>query len=177
MVIFRSHRVVAISPHPRVPPVGFVTRMTDDRNLIPCVTAIPEEFTMAEDIPFEAALAELQQLVTSLETGQVTLQDALARYERGVGLVAHCQSLLETAHQRIEIVVRRTAEGTVVTAPFDLPATIDSDSPATPALSPRRKPKSSKEPPKERGLFESPVASPAPAALPSRGEIEEAPFD
>lgn len=129
---------------------------------------------MADDIPFEAALAELQQLVTSLETGQVTLQDALARYERGVGLVAHCQSLLNAAHQRIEIVVRRTAEGTVVTAPFDLPATIDSDSPSAPERPARRKPKPIKEPPKERGLFEAPATSPA---LPSGGGVEEAPFD
>ncbi len=127
---------------------------------------------MTEKIAFEEALAELQHLVTGLETGQVTLQDSLARYERGVGLVAHCQSLLDQAHQRIEIVVRRTASGTIETAPFDLPATIDGEAAAaTTNRAAKKKPRAAKEAPKELpGLFETGAVVAAP-------EGEAAPFD
>ena len=107
-------------------------------------------------IPFEEALGELQQIVSSLETGQVSLEQSLAQFERGVSLVSHCKSLLDQAHQRVEIVVSRQASGAVETAPFDVSATFDAEqgtsggneSPATPVKAKRRKPE-----PDQRGLF------------------------
>ena len=51
--------------------------------------------------PFEHALAELERLVRELEDGQVGLEESLARYERGIGLLKHCYGLLQHAEQRI----------------------------------------------------------------------------
>lgn len=111
---------------------------------------------MTEPLPFEEALQELQQIVSSLEAGQVSLEQSLARFERGVSLVSHCQSLLDQAHQRVEIVVAKRASGEVETAPFDVTATFDAtadqsakDGEAAPAGKARRK----KAEPDQRGLF------------------------
>lgn len=111
---------------------------------------------MTHPIPFEEALDELQRIVSSLETGQVSLEQSLAQFERGVSLVSHCKSLLDQAHQRVEIVVSRQASGAVETAPFDVSATFDaeqatngaSESSAAPTKSKRRKSE-----PDQKGLF------------------------
>ena len=50
---------------------------------------------------FEDALAELEQIVRALEAGDIALEDALSRYESGVGLVKHCYTQLRQAEQRI----------------------------------------------------------------------------
>ena len=107
-------------------------------------------------IPFEDALGELQQIVSALETGQVSLEQSLSQFERGVSLVSHCKSLLDQAHQRVEIVVSRQASGVVETAPFDVSATFDAEQATTggaesstaPPKAKRRKPE-----PDQRGLF------------------------
>lgn len=92
---------------------------------------------MTPPIPFEDALTELQQIVSSLEAGQVNLEQSLAQFERGVALVSHCKSLLDEAHQRVEIVVSRLNAEVVETAPFDVSATADSDA-AVSAEEPRK---------------------------------------
>ena len=111
---------------------------------------------MTDPIPFEDALGELQQIVSSLENGQVSLEQSLSQFERGVSLVSHCKSLLDQAHQRVEIVVSRQASGVVETAPFDVSATFDaeqatnggSESAAPPVKAKRRKSE-----PDQKGLF------------------------
>lgn len=86
---------------------------------------------MTQSIPFEDALTELQQIVNSLETGQVSLEQSLSQFERGVSLVSHCKSLLDQAHQRVEIVVSRLNAEAVETAPFDVSATADAEAPSS----------------------------------------------
>lgn len=53
-------------------------------------------------LPFEKALAELEDIVTRLERGNVALEDSIAIYERGEALKAHCDGLLRNAEMRIE---------------------------------------------------------------------------
>ena len=48
-----------------------------------------------EALSFEQALAELEAIVTRLETGEGALDDAIAAYERGAKLKQHCQKKLE----------------------------------------------------------------------------------
>ncbi|WP_454455991.1 exodeoxyribonuclease VII small subunit [Thauera phenylacetica] len=55
---------------------------------------------------FEAAVSELEAIVQEMESGNLPLEDALARYQRGVGLLRHCQATLGDAEQRV-----RTLEG------------------------------------------------------------------
>lgn len=78
---------------------------------------------------FEAALAEIQQVLESLEDGSVGLEESLQRFERGTALLRHCYTLLESAERRIEILTGRDAEGNPVTAPFDSQATHQPEQP------------------------------------------------
>ena len=53
-------------------------------------------------LPFERAMAELEQIVSRLEKGDVTLEESIAIYERGETLRKHCERLLHSAEMRIE---------------------------------------------------------------------------
>ena len=66
---------------------------------------------------FEKALEELQQIVASLEDGNVSLDASLGLYERGVELVRLCNRRLEEATQRVDAVCT-DADGSVTTRPF-----------------------------------------------------------
>ncbi|PJK12838.1 exodeoxyribonuclease VII small subunit [Lysobacteraceae bacterium NML07-0707] len=50
---------------------------------------------------FEHALQELEQLVARMESGDMTLEDSLSAYERGVGLYRQCQGALQQAELRV----------------------------------------------------------------------------
>ncbi len=58
-------------------------------------------------LPFETALAELEILVGQLEQGELTLEDSLQRFERGVALVRSCQNALREAEQTVEQLIER----------------------------------------------------------------------
>ena len=62
-------------------------------------------------ISFEDALRELETIVTSLENGDVSLDDAIAAFERGTALKAHCQARLEEARMKVEQ-IKLPADGT-----------------------------------------------------------------
>lgn len=52
---------------------------------------------------FEAALIELEQIVTSMEEGQMPLEQSLAAYKRGAELLKLCQAALQDAQQQVKI--------------------------------------------------------------------------
>jgi len=52
---------------------------------------------------FEAALAELENIVHSMEAGKLSLEDSLAAYQRGAELLKFCQSALAVAEQKIQV--------------------------------------------------------------------------
>ncbi|HEX2818366.1 MAG TPA: exodeoxyribonuclease VII small subunit [Phenylobacterium sp.] len=56
-------------------------------------------------LSFEQALAELEQIVGRLESGQAPLEASIAMYERGAALKAHCEARLEAARLRVEKIV------------------------------------------------------------------------
>jgi exodeoxyribonuclease VII small subunit len=56
-------------------------------------------------LSFEAALAELETIVKRLEGGQAKLEDAIADYERGAALRAHCERKLAEAEQKVQAIV------------------------------------------------------------------------
>ena len=73
-----------------------------------------------ESLSFEAALAELESIVSRLEQGEVDLEDSIALYERGTALKAHCEKKLKGAEARLEKIVLG-ADGTPKGAePMDL---------------------------------------------------------
>jgi exodeoxyribonuclease VII small subunit len=53
------------------------------------------------DLTFEAALAQLEEIVNRLEAGELTLEDSVALFEQGQRLTAFCQSQLDTAELRV----------------------------------------------------------------------------
>ena len=59
------------------------------------------ELVPGQDLSFEDALAQLEALVGKLETGQLSLAEAVTGYERGMGLAAYCTDLLGSAELRI----------------------------------------------------------------------------
>jgi len=52
---------------------------------------------------FEASLDALEQLVEKMEHGEMSLEESLAAYERGVGLYRRCQGALEQAELRVRL--------------------------------------------------------------------------
>jgi len=56
-------------------------------------------------LSFEQALAELEQIVARLESGQAPLEDSIQLYERGAALKTHCEQRLEAARLRVEKIV------------------------------------------------------------------------
>jgi len=64
-----------------------------------------------EKIDFEAALVELEEIVHTLEDGEVGLSDSLARYEKGVKLLRQCYDMLDGAQRRIELLTAVDADG------------------------------------------------------------------
>jgi exodeoxyribonuclease VII small subunit len=55
-----------------------------------------------DEMTFEKALAELEQIVGRLERGDVPLAESIAIYERGEALKARCAALLKEAEARVE---------------------------------------------------------------------------
>ncbi|WP_116812228.1 exodeoxyribonuclease VII small subunit [Steroidobacter cummioxidans] len=91
----------------------------------PIVTSktTPTETAVEPTADFERSLAELEAIVDKLEHGDLSLDDSLRHFERGVQLTRSCQSALKQAEQKVEILLRRSAaEGDFAAAPFDTDA-------------------------------------------------------
>lgn len=59
--------------------------------------------TPIADMKFEAALAELEGIVQSMEGGKLELEESIAAYRRGMALMKHCQQQLADAEEQIRI--------------------------------------------------------------------------
>lgn len=57
---------------------------------------------------FEAALAELEKIAASMESGKMTLEQSLAAHKRGVELAQYCQSALARAQQQVKMLEENT---------------------------------------------------------------------
>jgi len=56
---------------------------------------------------FEAALAELEALVEKMELGDLSLDDSLKQFERGVQLTRSCQQALQAAEQKVQVLMEK----------------------------------------------------------------------
>jgi len=59
---------------------------------------------------FETALTELEELVENLEQGDISLEESLKLFERGVTLTRSCQTSLKEAEQKVQILLDKTGE-------------------------------------------------------------------
>lgn len=71
-----------------------------------------------ETMDFEKALAELETIVRSLDSGKAPLDDSIKAYERGIALKNHCEKKLEQARLKIEK-ISVSPNGKVSAEPFD----------------------------------------------------------
>jgi exodeoxyribonuclease VII small subunit len=66
---------------------------------------------------FDEGMAELEAIVARLESGELALEDALAAFEKGIGLVRTLNQRLTEAEARVEVLTRST-EGTLTLQPL-----------------------------------------------------------
>lgn len=57
---------------------------------------------IADDVNFESALEELETLVSQMEDGELSLDESLKAFERGIALTRHCQSALKEAELKVQ---------------------------------------------------------------------------
>lgn len=60
---------------------------------------------MTKPISFEKSMTELEEIVIQLEKGELSLEDSLKQFEKGISLARKCQEVLNHAEQKIEILV------------------------------------------------------------------------
>jgi exodeoxyribonuclease VII small subunit len=72
------------------------------------------------EMSFEAALAELEQVVSRLEGGQVALEESIALYARGAALRAHCEERLKAAEARVAEIAQGP-DGSLRARPVEIP--------------------------------------------------------
>jgi len=63
-----------------------------------------------DELSFEEAYERLEEVLSRLQMGNMTLDDSLAAYEEGMNLAAHCQALLDAAELRVESLERSAGE-------------------------------------------------------------------
>ena len=83
----------------------------------------------ATERTFEESLAELEAIVRDLEDGATGLDESLAHYEAGIGLLKHCYAQLRQAEQRILLLSGTDADGQPLTEPFAHAAAVEPDKP------------------------------------------------
>ncbi len=81
-------------------------------------TANSNPATPTESQTFDESLRLLETIVRQLESGELPLERALNLFEQGIGLARHCQSHLEVAERRVEVLLQEKG-GTVRLAPYD----------------------------------------------------------
>ena len=67
------------------------------------------------DLPFEQAMSRLSTIVDELESGQLSLEESLVRFEEGIGLARASQKKLDEAEAKVELLLSVSEDGTPLT--------------------------------------------------------------
>lgn len=65
--------------------------------------------TKKKTVDFEKALSELDRLVTTMESGEMSLEESLKSFEQGVKLTRECQQALQEAEQKVELLLQSSS--------------------------------------------------------------------
>ena len=76
-----------------------------------------------DEISFETAIEQLESIAQQLEDGDLGIGAALEAYEKGIGYVKQCHSILQKAERKISLLTEIKADGSAVVEPFDEGAT------------------------------------------------------
>lgn len=69
---------------------------------------------MPETVDFEKSLADLEALVERMEAGDLPLEESLTLFERGIRLTRLCQTVLDSAEQKVQILMTQNGKETLV---------------------------------------------------------------
>jgi len=61
-------------------------------------------------LPFEQSMKELEKIVEALESGTLSLEDSLQRFEQGIQLTRGCQKALQEAEQKVKILLEKNGK-------------------------------------------------------------------
>ena len=75
--------------------------------------------TASDGLSFEKALAELEKIVERMESGDLSLEQALATHKRGLELARFCQQRLEAAQQQVKVLEGEVLKPLAAAAPGD----------------------------------------------------------
>lgn len=64
-----------------------------------------------KELKFEDALDRLEEIVRTLETGNISLEETIAKFEEGIRLLNFCQNKLTKAEERISVMLENSQEG------------------------------------------------------------------
>lgn len=82
--------------------------MVEPLHVAPLMSKSPRQSSQANakpgaELSFEKALAELERIVSQMEGGKLSLEQALAAHKRGLQLAKFCQQRLEAAQQQVQV--------------------------------------------------------------------------
>jgi exodeoxyribonuclease VII small subunit len=86
-----------------------------------------------KNFQFEESLAQLEALVEQMEDGDLSLEESLKAFEKGIKLTRECQQALKQAEQKVQLLMDKTgpsdgpADGEVDDEPGVLPFALDND--------------------------------------------------
>ena len=66
--------------------------------------------TRKKNVDFESSLKRLEELVKQMEQGEMPIEDALKAFEEGIGLTRECQSILDSAEQKVQVLIENRGE-------------------------------------------------------------------
>ena len=73
-----------------------------------------------KNVSFEANVKILESILSDLESGELSLSNALKKFEKGIGLYSSCLDILESATSKISILETNLETGVLVEKPFNL---------------------------------------------------------
>lgn len=59
-----------------------------------------------QKVTFEQALGKLERIVEQIESGEIGLEESIARYEEGVALIKQCRTILDAAEKKIQLLAK-----------------------------------------------------------------------
>lgn len=86
----------------------------------------------AKKLKFEEAMRRLDEIVTAMESGEIGIEESLARYEEAMVLAAQCRRIIDEAEQRIKR-IQLEADGTLRETPLSEPAEDEAEEDGEPA--------------------------------------------
>ncbi|EMS71929.1 exodeoxyribonuclease VII small subunit [Ruminiclostridium cellobioparum] len=78
-----------------------------------------QDLNIREDKSFEEAISQLEQIVSRLEKGDISLEESITNFQQGIELSRYCAAKLDEAEKKISILLQ-DEEGNLIEKDFEL---------------------------------------------------------